>query len=198
MYIKTTAILFISISIFSSSTFGEEYEHGTDYSFFVGGDVLEMETKLSYDNGTEYYSFVGTRYRLGVQTSSVSVGLEYIPGLSDEKDDPWGNPYSLEMGDSYGIYATLGSLVFLRLGWSSWETRYKDVTFGTSNWQRSSTLDWGLGFRVSIGPYLSICGDYIIKNTQVNYRDLIFTTGTGSGGVDLNSEIISIGVNFSF
>ena len=72
---------------------------------FIGADVVQTETLITYANGDETYEFTGTRIRLGLEhRDGGSAGIEMISGDSDDIIDPFGNPFRLETDISIGFY----------------------------------------------------------------------------------------------
>ncbi len=86
--------------------------------------------------------------------------MELISGDSAETLDPLGSLFRLEKGETFGLYATLGKPVYLRMGWSIWETEYTDVALGLTNKETVNALEIGLGFNLLLGRNLALYADW--------------------------------------
>jgi len=162
---------------------------------FIGVDALEIETVLTSADGPETYDFTGTRLRYGIENSQGgSAGMELISGDSDETLDPFGRLFRLETGETFGLYATLGKPVYLRVGWSIWQTEYTDVALGLVNKETVNALEIGLGFNLLLGRNLTLYADWAVRDTDAKYPLHI----TGTGEVDYRSELLSAGFNLKF
>ena len=113
-------------------------------------------------------------------------------GDDDEEIDPFGFPFELEIESVIGVYATIGDQFRLRGGFSLWDTRYTDQTFGISDSDTVFTLDFGLGFNINIGNNLNLFGDYTFYFGSADY-DSFF-----SSNVDFESTSVSFGLGFVF
>ncbi len=166
-----------------------------DIKTFIGIDAVEIETTLTYANGFEVYDLVGTRLRFGIENSQGgSAGIEFISGDSDETLDLFGSLFRLETDVTFGLYATLGKPVYIRVGWSIWETEYTDVALGLVNKETVSSLEIGLGFNLLLGRNLTLYVDWAVRDTDAKYPLHIL----GTGEVDYHSEILSAGFNLKF
>ena len=162
---------------------------------FIGADAVVIETTLTYSNGVEKYDLEGVRLRYGIENDAGgSAGIELISGDSDEKIDPFGNLFRLETGETFGVYATLGKPVYLRVGWSIWQTEYTDVALNATNRETVNSLEIGLGFNLLLGGNLTLYADWSVRDTDAKYPLHI----TGSGEVDYHSELLSVGFNIKF
>ena len=162
---------------------------------FIGIDAVEIETILTYANGAEVYDLVGTRLRFGIENSQGgSAGVEFISGGSDETLDPFGSLFRLETSETFGLYATLGKPVYIRVGWSIWETEYTDVAIGLVNKETVNSLEIGIGFNLLLGRHLTLYVDWAVRDTDAKYPLHI----TGTGEVDYHSEFLSAGFNLKF
>ena len=165
----------------------------------IGGEIMEMEVKLGYAQGNDVFTYEGTRFRIGMESDAgFGVGLEYTPAVEDEAANVVGTPFRLEVGDTLGVYMTAGSWVYFRLGWSSWETTYTRLDTGVSNGARSNALDYGVGFRTPIAPGLTLFGEYVQRNTNVNYNSFFVKVGTDHADLSYDSELYTLGVYFTF
>ena len=161
---------------------------------FIGIDAVEIETELKYLQGTETYDLEGVRLRYGIENSQGgSAGIELISGDSDETLDPFGSLFRLETGETFGLYATLGKPVYLRVGWSMWQTEYTDVALDQTNRETVNSLEIGLGFNLLIGRNLTLYADWAVRNTDAKYP-MFFTPSE----VGYDSEILSAGFNIKF
>ena len=166
-----------------------------DIKTFIGVDAVEIETELTYANGAETYDLTGTRVRFGIENSQGgSAGMELISGSSDETLDPFGSLFRLETGETFGLYATLGKPVYLRVGWSIWETEYTDVALGLTDRDTVNALEIGLGFNLLLGRNLTLYADWAVRDTDAKYPLHI----TGTGETDYRSELLSAGFNLKF
>lgn len=163
---------------------------------FIGVDAVEIETVLTAANGPRSYDFTGTRVRFGIENSQGgSAGMELISGDSDETFDiPSSTLFRLETGPTFGLYATLGKPVYLRVGWSIWQTEYTDVALGLTNKETVNSLEIGLGLNLLLGRNLTLYADWAVRDTDAKYPLFV----TGDGEVDYRSEILSVGFNLKF
>ena len=196
---KLIALIVMGVMVFP--VYGERYQsarnrdRATEYRTVVGVDAIVRETEIIYLNGSETYKYSGFRLRYGIESSEgASMGIEYIPGGSDEQIDPFGALFRLETGDTLGVYFTIGKPFHFRLGWSIWESTYTRVSTGESVSDTLSALELGLGLNASIGSNFSVFADYSVRNTTVNFSPFIL----GSGEVDHETTLLSLGVNYIF
>ena len=162
---------------------------------FIGVDAVKIETTLSYLNGIEKYDFEGVRLKYGIENSQGgSAGIELISGDSDEKIDPFGSLFRLETGETFGLYATLGKPVYLRVGWSIWQTEYTDVAFNQTARETVNSLEIGLGINLLLGRNLTLYADWAVRNTDAKYPSFI----AGDGEADYESKFLSAGFNIKF
>jgi len=189
MWLNKILIGLLTVTAFASTSVRAEIRT------FVGVDVVEIETILKYANGFEIYDFEGARLRFGIENDAGgSAGFEIISGDSDETFDPFGNLLKLETGEAFGVYATLGKLVHLRVGWSIWQTEYSLAALNLLNKETVNSLEIGLGANFSLGRNLTIYADWTVRNTDAQYPDLF----VGCCEVDYESEVLSLGLNFKF
>jgi len=189
MRLDKSLIVLIAVTVLVSPSLSAEIKK------FVGIDAVEIETELTYANGAETYDLEGIRIRYGIENDAGgSAGIELISGDSDETLDPFGNLFKLETGETFGLYATLGKPVYLRVGWSMWETEYTDVALNLTNKETVNSLEIGLGFNLLIGRNLTLYADWAVRDTDAKYPLHI----TGDGEVDYHSEILSAGINIKF
>lgn len=190
---KNKIALFFLVGIFISSPSTAEVD------FFIGGDTMDMEVKIGYLQAAEFYNFTGLRYRLGLETdSSFSFGLEYALDVENEIIDIWGGRVNLAVENAFGAYITMGEPVYLRIGWSSWEATYTLVDWNFSDKDRMTSLDYGIGVKINVGP-VAIYGEYIQRNATASFAD-IFTKPAGyqHSSITYDSELYVAGVTFSF
>jgi len=191
MRLNKSLIVLITVTVLASPSLSAEIKK------FIGIDAVEIETTLKYDNGIEKYDLEGIRLRFGIENDAGgSAGIELISGDSDETLDQ--NPlgprlFRLETGETFGLYATLGKPVYLRVGWSIWETEYTDVALDLTNKETVNSLEIGLGINLLIGRNLTLYADWAVRNTDAKYP-LFFTPSE----VDYESEILSLGFNLKF
>ena len=152
---------------------------------------VNIDTDLDYSE-TESYDFSALRFSLGGDEGGVGYGVSYTLGDDDEEIDPFGFPFELEIESVIGVYATIGDQFRLRGGFSLWDTRYTDQTFGISDSDTVFTLDFGLGFNINIGNNLNLFGDYTFYFGSADY-DSFF-----SSNVDFESTSVSFGLGFVF
>ena len=162
---------------------------------FIGIDAVQIETKLTYADGREKYDLEGIRLRYGIENDAGgSAGIELISGDSDETIDPFGDLFRLETDTAFGLYATLGKPVYLRVGWSIWQTEYTDVALNEINKETVNSLEIGFGFNLLIGRNLTLYADWAVRDTDAKYPLHIM----GDGELDYHSEILSAGFNIKF
>ena len=167
-----------------------------DIKTFIGVDAVKIETTLTYLNGVENFDFEGVRLRYGIENSAGgTAGIELISGDSDEKIDPFGDLFKLETGETFGLYATLGKPVYLRVGWSIWQTEYSEVASNVIDKETVNSLEIGLGFNLLIGRNLTLYADWAVRDTNASYP--IYITGIGEDP-DYHSELLSVGFNIKF
>lgn len=166
----------------------------------IGGDIVEMEVRLGYAQGVDTFTYKGNRIRFGVESDiGVSLGIEYTPTLADEAYNVVGTRFELEVQDTIGLFFTGGSeWVYFKLGYSSWQTEYTHIATGISNQARLSALEYGLGFKIPIGSHLTVYGEYLQKNANVNYPSFFLKVGNEHGDLMYDSELFAAGVYFSF
>ena len=169
-------------------------DSGYEYKTFFGVDVIDLETDLDYDNGSETYEYTGVRLRYGIESAEgASAGIEFIPVLSDDTIDPFGDEFELEIGPSLGAYFTVGKPIYFRLGLSVADTEYTAVEADVSDDDLLTAIDYGLGFNYSPSPQMTIYGEYSIRDGGDLEYDTFF-----SDEIDHDSEMISIGLNYIF
>lgn len=161
---------------------------------FIGADTVETELELRYANGTEFYEFEQLRVRFGWETTAGSFGLEILSGDKDDTLDPFGTPFEYEVDPAFGIYTTLGKPVYLKIGWSTWYTTYTDLSTGVPDSEQVHSYEIGLGFNLPLGRIATIYADYSLRDTDSEYPSHFVS----SGFVDLESELISVGLNVLF
>jgi len=164
---------------------------------FIGVDAVEIETVLTAAGVPRTYDFTGTRVRFGIENSQGgSAGMELISGDSDETFDiPSGTLFRLETGETFGLYATLGKPVYLRVGWSIWQTEYTAIVpAGPTNKETVNALEIGLGLNLLLGRNLTLYADWAVRDTDAKYPLYV----TGNGEVDYRSELLSVGLNLKF
>lgn len=164
---------------------------------FIGVDAVEIETVLTAAGVPRTYDLTGTRVRFGIENSQGgSAGMELISGDSDETfDTPSSTLFKLETGETFGLYATLGKPVYLRVGWSIWQTEYTAVgPAGPTNKETVNALEIGLGLNLLLGRNLTLYADWAVRDTDAKYPQYV----TGDGEVDYRSELLSVGFNLKF
>lgn len=193
-------LISFSVVIFSVSAHGREPETDDEYSFFIGSDVMEMETKMTFSTESDTFTSEGTRYRMGFESGGVfSFGLEYTQNLEEEAHWDIGATVRLKTENAFGAFITVGEPVYLRIGWSTWEATYSIVDWDLSDKQRMTSLDYGLGFKVKVAPKFSVYGEYIKRNATARFSG-IFNKPAGAAHVELpySVEMYVAGVIFSF
>ena len=189
MRLKIKPIILLAVAALTSPSLSAEIKT------FIGVDAVEIETTLTYANGVEVYDLEGTRLRFGIENSQGgSAGVEFISGDSAETLDPFGSLFRLETDVTFGLYATLGKPVYLRVGWSVWETEYTDVAIGLVNKETVNALEIGIGLNLLLGRNLTLYADWAVRDTDARYP--LHLTGTGEA--DYRSEILSAGFNLKF
>jgi len=189
MWFKKKLVVLLTIGVLASPSLRAEIKT------FVGIDAVQTETVLTYANGDETYDFTGVRLRYGIENSDGgSAGFEIITGDSDDITDPFGNPFRLETGESFGVYATLGKPVYVRVGWSIWETEYTDLTTDITDKESVDSLEIGVGVNLLLGRNLTVYAEYALRDTESSYPAHI----AGNGELDYESELLSLGFNFLF
>lgn len=162
---------------------------------FFGVDTVDTETVITYANGDETYNFTNLRVRYGFEDDAGgSAGIELISGDSDDIIDPFGSPFELKTSVGIGFYATLGKPVYLRVGWSTWDTEYTDLTSDVTDTERVRSFEIGFGVNLLLNRNFTFYGDYSIKDTESEYPKHV----SGSGMVDYESELVSVGINYLF
>lgn len=170
-----------------------------DSKKFFGGDIVDMEVNLGYAQGADTYVYKGTRFRYGVESDiGIALGVEYTTPLTDEAYNAVGTPFELEVRDTIGLYFTAGTWAYVKIGVSSWKTEYTHVATGLSNRARMNTMEYGLGFKIPIGSHLTVYGEYMQKNANVNYPSFFLKVGIEHGDLMYDSELYAAGVYFSF
>ena len=189
MRLNKSLIVLITVTVLASPSLSAEIKK------FIGIDAVEIETELTYANGAETYDLEGIRVRYGIENDvGGSAGIELISGDSDETLDPFGSLFRLETDTTFGLYATLGKPVYLRVGWSIWQTEYTDVALDLTNKETVNSLEIGLGFNLLIGRNLTLYADWAVRDTDAKYPLHI----AGDGEVDYHSELLSAGFNLKF
>ena len=162
---------------------------------FIGIDAVNIETELRPINIVLKYELTGVRLRYGIENSDGgSAGLELISGDSDIAFDQLGNPLELETGETFGVYATLGKPVYLRVGWSIWETVLTDPAFSLITKEIVNSLEIGLGFNLLIGDNLTLYADWAVRNSDAVYPGSFIPTGE----IEYDSKVLSAGFNLKF
>ena len=161
---------------------------------FIGADTVETELELDYSNGTENYEFEQLRLRYGWETSAGSFGFEILSGDKDDTLDPFGTPFEYEVEPAFGFYATLGKPVYLKIGWSRWHTIYTNLVTDEPDTEHVDSYEIGLGFNLPLGRVATIYADYTLRDTDSEYPKHFI----GDGVVDLESELVSVGLNVLF
>jgi hypothetical protein len=162
---------------------------------FIGIDVVEIETELKPSNIVLKYQLTGIRLRYGIENDAGgSAGMEIISGDSDTDLDQFGNPLTLETGETFGLYATLGKPVYLRVGWSIWQTELTDPAFGLITKETVNSLEIGLGVNLLLGRNLTLYADWAVRNTDAVYPGSFIPTGE----IDYESQFLSAGFNLKF
>lgn len=189
---KNRISLFFLAGIFFSSPSMAEMD------FFIGGDTMDMEVKIGYLQASEYYNFTGLRYRIGFDVdSSFTFGLEYALDVENEITDIYGERVSLTVEKAIGGFVTFGEPVYLRIGWSTWEATYTLVEWDFSDTGRMTSVDYGIGFKMNVGP-VSVYGEYIQRNATASFRDIFYGAPGGHYFLTYDSELYVAGVTFSF
>lgn len=200
--LKILPVISISIFVFNLSSQGKELKNDVEYSFFIGSDVVEMETVMIINStNIETYTYEGTRYRIGFESSGIfSAGLEYTQDMEDETTRDSGPRVRLSMENSYGGYITIGKPVYLRVGWTTWRATYTYVDYGYSGWERMSSDDYGIGFKMKVGPKITVYAEYTQRNASGSTFSGIFLRPEGAESVKLpfDMEMYAAGVTFSF
>ncbi len=162
---------------------------------FIGIDAVEIETELKPSNIVLKYQLTGIRLRYGIENDAGgSAGMEIISGDSDTDLDQFGNPLTLETGETFGLYATLGKPVYLRVGWSIWQTELTDPAFSLITKETVNSLEIGLGINFLLGRNLTLYADWAVRNTDAKYPGSF----TGNGEIDYESQFLSAGFNLKF
>lgn len=170
-----------------------------DSKKFFGGDIVDMEVKLGYAQGADTYVYKGTRLRYGVESDiGISLGVEYTLPLTDEAFNAVGTPFELKVRDTIGLYFTAGTWAYIKIGVSSWKTEYTHVATGLSDRARMNTMEYGLGFKIPIGSHLTVYGEYMQKNANVNYPSFFLKVGIEHGDLMYDSELYAVGIYFSY
>lgn len=162
---------------------------------FVGVDTVEMETELRYSNGDEIYEFEHLRLRYGWETDAGgSFGFEILSGEKDDTLDPFGTPFELETEPAIGFYATLGKPIYLKIGWSRWNTIYTNLVTDEPDSERIDSYEIGVGINLLLGRMATFYADYTLRDTESEYPDHF----VNDGFVEYESELISVGLNVLF
>lgn len=162
---------------------------------FFGVDAVDTETKLDYANGSETYNFNNVRLRFGWEDDAGgSFGFELISGDKDDTVDPFGTPFELETDPAIGFYATLGKPVYLKVGWSRWLTTYTNLVTDVPDTEIVDSYEIGFGINLLIGRTATFYADYSIKDTDSKYPKHF----VGTGELDYESELVSVGINILF
>jgi len=162
---------------------------------FIGIDAVEIETELRPTDIVLKYELTGVRLRYGIENSAGgSAGIELISGDDDVAYDLGGNPLTLETGETFGVYATLGKPVYLRIGWSIWETVLTDPLYSLVTTEIVNSLEIGLGMNLLIGRNLTLYADWAVRRTDAVYPGSFFPTGE----IDYHSKVLSAGFNLKF
>jgi len=168
--------------------------YSVEYRTFFGADVIKMDTELSYSNGSESYEYTGLRLRYGIESDEGgSAGFEFIPALSDDTVDTFGQPFELELGPSLGGYITVGKLVYVRLGVSFSDSTYTDLSTGLSDSDVLLVIDVGLGFNYGVTRDITLYGEWNRRTSSEADYSTFF-----SEDIDNESDVISLGFNYKF
>lgn len=168
--------------------------HSVEYRTFFGVDAISMDTEISYSNGSESYEYTGLRLRYGIESDEGgSAGLEFIPALSDETVDTFGQRFELELGPSIGGYITVGKLVYVRLGVSIASSTYTELSTGLSDSDNLLVIDVGLGFNYAISTDITLYGEWNRRTSSEADYSSFFTED-----IDNESDVISLGFNYKF
>ncbi len=167
----------------------------TEVRTFIGVDSVETETELKYLNGKETYNLEQLRLRFGWEVEAGgSFGFELLSGDKDDTLDPFGTPFEYEADPAIGIYATLGKPVYLKIGWSRWHTTYTDLSIDLADTENVDSYEIGFGVNLLLGRTATIYADYTLRDTDSKYPKHL----TNDGLVDLESELVSVGLNILF
>ena len=168
--------------------------YSVEYRTFFGVDAIKMDTELSYANGSERYEYTGLRLRYGIESDEGgSAGIEFIPALTDDTIDTFGQPFELELGPSLGGYLTIGKPVYLRLGVSWSGSEYTDLSTGLSDSDTLLVIDVGLGFNYAISTDITLYGEWNRRTSSEADYSTFFTED-----IDNESDVISLGFNYKF
>ncbi len=80
------------------------------------------------------------------------------------------------------------------MGWSTWDTEYTDLTSDVTDTERVRSFEIGFGVNLLLNRNFTFYGDYSIKDTESEYPKHV----SGSGTVDYESELVSVGINYLF
>lgn len=189
MRLNNNLLALISLALLTSSSLRAET------TTFLGIQAVKIDTELDYDNGDEDYKFTSARLQYGADLSEEGViGLEILTGDTDDVLDPFGTPFELKTDTAFGIFFNIGRPFYFRLAWTFWDTEYTNLDTDVTEEEEVSTFDFGIGYQMSLGSNLSLYADYVIRNSSANYPAHFI----GSGDLDYNSELLSIGVNKTF
>lgn len=162
---------------------------------FIGIDVVKIDTELIPADITLEYEMEAVRLRFGIENSDGgSAGIELMSGDEDVAYDQFGFPLYLKQEEAFGVYATLGKPIYLRVGWSIWKTVLDDPGFGFTTEETVDSFELGIGFNLLLGHNLTLYADWSVKDTEAFYPGSF----TGSGEVDYHSELLTAGFNMKF
>jgi len=189
MRLNKSLIVLITVTALASPSLSAEIKT------FIGIDAVKIETELIPIDIVLKYELEGIRLRYGIENSAGgSAGIELISGDSDVAYDQGGNPLTLETGTTFGVYATLGKPVYLRVGWSIWETVLTDPFYSLVTTEIVNSLEIGLGVNLLIGRNLTLYADWSVRKTDAVYPGSFFPTGP----IDYESQLLSVGFNLKF
>ena len=162
---------------------------------FLAIETVNANIELDYANGKEDYEHSSGRIKFGAElVEGGIVGFEFLSAAEDEIIDPFGAPFELSTDTSIGIFAHMGRPFYLRLSYSELDVEYTDLSSGVVDKDKVSTLEYGFGFQLWLGPNLALYADYSIRNTDVEFP-LQFI---GDGFADFDSRLLSVGLSTAF
>lgn len=190
-FLRVVSMLFAGALTFMSTA------QAADRGFYLGADVVSLQTTLDYYIATETYSTSHARLKAGYQILDfLSVEGRIMSAGNGTDIDFLGNQYRFETGTMFGIYARphtnfRSANVYGILGLTAMNTRYNPVGFAPADHDLVLAETIGVGGDFRIAGNLSLNIEAQIYVGVVDYPMWL-------GTADLYGYGLSAGLRYRF
>lgn len=169
--------------------------------FYIGADVVQRTTDLEYPDtygGSETYTTQHTRIKAGYEILKFLAVEAHASNAGKDTDiDPFGDMFELDTGNIIGIYVKpktpfAKANVYGLIGFSQWDTTYREVATGLKDTDTVITFGVGVGGEFNITQNLRFNIEGMAQAGSTNYNTFFFDSP------DLYSLSFAAGISYRF